>query len=247
MELILFGHELLEKNWHVNENYNPGYVRVYKIQSGLVHYKDEKRNKILTPGQIYLLPSHITYEMELANDEDFVCTWLHVNLDPIVLNGLIEITDENCPLANMTFTFIETLITENNADHIGLEKCMDLFLYYCNKSKVIPPTSPLVLPILNYFAKDINTPISIKMIAEEQGYTAEHYIRIFKKDVGLTPLQYVINYKMSTACHLLREHYTITEVAELIGYRDIKTFERAFKKNYGKTPSHYRINYKKNI
>lgn len=247
MELILSGYALLDKNWHVIEDYNPGYVRVYKIQSGLIRYIDENQEKLLSTGQVYLLPSHSTYRMSLASEEKFICTWIHINLDPIILNDLVEINQENCPLAYKTFGFLEELIVENERDPIAIEKCMDLFLYYCNQKKMLPPTSPLVLPILQSFSEGLVHTISIKDIAKKQGYTPEHYIRIFKEDVGLTPLQYVINYKMSVACHMLRTHDSITEIAERIGYQDIKTFERAFKKVYGKTPSNYRNTYKKNI
>lgn len=68
------------------------------------------------------------------------------------------------------------------------------------------------------------------------------YLRkLFKKEVGLTPLEYMTQLRMKRACVLLTmqgaENYSISEIAQLCGFDDPLYFSRVFKKKYGVSPS----------
>ena len=57
---------------------------------------------------------------------------------------------------------------------------------------------------------------------------------------GNTPSDLIRLYRINKAKSLLREHhYTMTEVAELVGFADQKYFREIFKKATGMTPSEY--------
>lgn len=66
-----------------------------------------------------------------------------------------------------------------------------------------------------------------------------HFIRQFKKDIGLTPHQFQIQNRIRKAQHLLLQKHTITEVALVIGFYDQSHFNKCFKKIVGITPSEY--------
>lgn len=68
------------------------------------------------------------------------------------------------------------------------------------------------------------------------------YLRkLFKKEIGLTPLEYMTQLRMKRACVLLTmqgsEDYAIGEIAQLCGFDDALYFSRVFKKVYGLSPS----------
>lgn len=70
------------------------------------------------------------------------------------------------------------------------------------------------------------------------------YLRkLFKKEIGLTPLEYMTRLRMKRACVLLTmqgsEDYSIAEISQLCGYDDALYFSRVFKKNFGRSPSAY--------
>lgn len=63
----------------------------------------------------------------------------------------------------------------------------------------------------------------------------------FKKEVGLTPLEYMTRLRMKKARGMLSgmgaTGYTVAEVAELCGYENALYFSRVFKKQEGVSPS----------
>ncbi len=70
------------------------------------------------------------------------------------------------------------------------------------------------------------------------------YLRkLFKKEMGLTPLEYMTRMRMKKAESLLlsmgAQDYSVAEVAGLCGYEDPLYFSRVFKKTFGVSPSAY--------
>ena len=67
------------------------------------------------------------------------------------------------------------------------------------------------------------------------------YLRkLFKKEVGVTPLEYLTRVRMKKAETMLSamsNDYSVAEVARLCGYDDALYFSRVFKKSLGCAPS----------
>lgn len=69
--------------------------------------------------------------------------------------------------------------------------------------------------------------------------------KLFVKKFGLSPIRYSIQLKINYACDLLRsELYTVTQTAELCGYRDVSFFSRQFKEYTGISPTDFLKKYK---
>ena len=82
---------------------------------------------------------------------------------------------------------------------------------------------------------------SLEELSQHAGYTKDHFARVFKKVVGLTPHDYLINARVRRARQLLVEsNLSIKEIASALGYRDIYFFSRQFKAKMGITPSEAR-------
>jgi AraC-like DNA-binding protein len=82
---------------------------------------------------------------------------------------------------------------------------------------------------------------SLEELSQLAGYTKDHFARVFKKVVGQTPHDYLINARVRRARQLLVEsNLSIKEIASALGYRDIYFFSRQFKAKMGMTPSEAR-------
>lgn len=86
-----------------------------------------------------------------------------------------------------------------------------------------------------------NQGISVNSIAEQLHFHPVYLNRIFKKEVGITISQYLINERMKLAAALLETGaYTVHEIAETVGYSHYTNFFNMFKKTYGVSPADYR-------
>lgn len=84
-------------------------------------------------------------------------------------------------------------------------------------------------------------PLNAQNLAEEAGLSLYHFIRLFKKCYGQTPIQMLITRRMIHAQKLLKEsNLPINEVAECSGFSDLQMFSKAFKKYTGNSPSAFK-------
>ncbi len=83
--------------------------------------------------------------------------------------------------------------------------------------------------------------VPLVKLAEEVGYSAFHFSRLFKKTTGLSPSHYMIYLRMAQARRLLRESArSIIEVGLEVGYTNPSHFSQIFRREVGVTPSEYR-------
>lgn len=83
---------------------------------------------------------------------------------------------------------------------------------------------------------------SMETVAVEFDYNYTYLSRMFKKKVGESMSQYILNKKIGLAKEMLETNpeLKVTEVSDLCGYSDYRYFGRVFKKNVGISPSEYK-------
>lgn len=92
-----------------------------------------------------------------------------------------------------------------------------------------------------YIRKHLNEAIELKKLAEISCLSKDHFIRLFKKELGTTPLQYINQKKIEKAQLLLiTEELAVKEIAFQLAFDDYSYFNRLFKKTTGVTPQEYR-------
>jgi len=92
-----------------------------------------------------------------------------------------------------------------------------------------------------YIDSNIYSDISLDLMAEHFGITKMHIIRVFKRKFDITPMQYLIDKKISVAKSLLSGTVMpIKEIAALLRYSNTQHFSSSFKNATGVTPNKYR-------
>lgn len=92
-----------------------------------------------------------------------------------------------------------------------------------------------------YIRKHLNEAIEMEKLAEISCLSKDHFIRLFKKELGTTPLQYINQKKIEKAQLLLiTEELAVKEIAFQLAFDDYSYFNRLFKKTTGVTPQEYR-------
>lgn len=95
---------------------------------------------------------------------------------------------------------------------------------------------------LNFIASHYNESLSLTDVANYIHMSKNHFSYLFRKEVGHTFSDYLVELRIGQAKHLLEENhrYTVTEIAELTGFSDTGYFCRVFKKITGISPNHYK-------
>ena len=98
-----------------------------------------------------------------------------------------------------------------------------------------------VTQILDYFHTHYEEDIMISKVADQFGIDRRRISYLFEKITGLTPVQYLMRYRISKAKELLiASELTVSEIAEAIGYQDSFYFSRVFKNVTKMSPSQFR-------
>lgn len=83
--------------------------------------------------------------------------------------------------------------------------------------------------------------ISNEDITEVAHLSKYYFVKLFRQYTGMTPHEYLTNYRVNQAKKLLREsRLQISEIAEAVGFVDGSNFSKAFRKSTGTTPMKFR-------
>jgi AraC-like DNA-binding protein len=80
-------------------------------------------------------------------------------------------------------------------------------------------------------------PWSLAMLAREAGMSRSSFAERFAKVIGMTPLNYLLHWRIAVAKNLLaREEKSVAEVAFAVGYESASGFSTAFTRETGQPP-----------
>lgn len=83
--------------------------------------------------------------------------------------------------------------------------------------------------------------ISLEALSEKFGFHVNYFSGLFKSHTHMTFSEYLLSVRMKHAQELLQKKtLRIYEIAEKVGYKDVKYFNRVFKKTFGLTPDEFR-------
>lgn len=86
-----------------------------------------------------------------------------------------------------------------------------------------------------------NPQLSSGTIGDELGLSRDYFLSVFKKETGMKVSDYIHKIRIENACKILTKNkHSITEIAYLVGYTNVRTFTRAFTKIMGVAPGVYR-------
>lgn len=169
-----------------------------------------------------------------------------------------------CMITLLTRTAVEAHVTPAEAYDISdlylqkLEKCKDqmsiaavaqnalnAFLDSIRHAKETSDTPSYIIACKDYIAQHRTDDLKIGDIASVVGLSHSYLAQKFKEYEGITLQQYVIREKVRAAANLIKySDFSLSEIADYLGFSSQSHMGTYFKKEYGMTPNEYRNKYK---
>jgi AraC-like DNA-binding protein len=94
---------------------------------------------------------------------------------------------------------------------------------------------------LHYVETNYSGKLSIPEMAKSVGLNKNYFSTFFRENIGMTPQQYIIRFRINKACELMENQgLTIGDISRSVGYEDTLGFSKIFKKEKGMSPKEYR-------
>lgn len=116
-------------------------------------------------------------------------------------------------------------------------------IVYRSNSELSKPVEQIRSLIISNYA---DASFALDEAIRELPFHYDYMRKLFKKEMGLTPLEYMTGLRMKKAELMLTamwgSDYSVAEIGQLCGFEDALYFSRVFKKHFGISPSAFAKN-----
>lgn len=123
-----------------------------------------------------------------------------------------------------------------------------LFMQSATLRKKPTSANSYVQKSIEYITSNYSYAITVEDIATYVGLSRSHLFRSFQNILGISPKEYLTDYRIKQACYLL-EHskLSVTAIANSVGFDNSLYFSKTFHKHKQTSPRDYRKQFQKNI
>ncbi len=160
-----------------------------------------------------------------------------------ILNKFTEIHNASQQVVQQNISLVPTSI-EDCENYDALTNCLceivlNTFEMYSNKKEINDNIS--IQTAKNYIHENYSQALDLASVAKQVYLSPTYFGILFKKETGDTFTNYLFEIRMETAKEKLQNlQYAISEIANMVGYKNTKYFSRQFKKHFGISPAQYR-------
>jgi AraC-like DNA-binding protein len=98
--------------------------------------------------------------------------------------------------------------------------------------------------VVSYIMEHLSEDVSLEELAKKASLSPFYFSRLFKKETGFTPHDYILTTRINHAKFLLlTSSLSIKDICFQLGFSSESAFCTAFKKKIGETPSEFRTNH----
>lgn len=193
-------------------------------------------------GEVVAIPPKDTH----ANSSEEGFTNIHINLlEPsFPYKSAFKFQDENGSLQK-AFTEAKQFYTSDKTKReLVLTSLGDLIVSYTivfrSNSEFSEPVERIRNSILQNYT---NMDYALDAYIHSLPFHYDYLRKVFKKETGRSPLEYMTSLRMRNAERLLSSvwtnGYAVAEIAHMCGYENALYFSRVFKKCYGCSPTQF--------
>lgn len=248
--LTEIGHFYAGRHFYTERSGKAGYFLVY-TEEGCGQIRHEGTVLQLLPGQAVLLECTAQHRYETSGTH-WVHRWMH--LDGPGLAGYAghlawhPVTLAHQPEFDRRFARLESQATDSDEAGLALQShsisslltAMLLCFLETDEYRGLM-RHPGIDAALRLMQQRLGGSITIEDMAKAATLSKYHFVRLFHRQLGCTPYQYLIRSRIGQAKQLLRTtNLAVAQIAEQVGYASESNFIRQFKELEDTTPAQFR-------
>lgn len=236
---LQFGYHDCDPGYKTDYVFRPFWLIHYVISgSGTLELKGQHYS--VEAGSMFIVPpyEYSSYQADTTHPWRYIWIGFEDNLNQ--LPGTFNTPVFHLPGAGAIFTEMRTckqLENGRGAFLIGqLWKLVSLAL----ESRRDAGKTDYVQKAILIMETEYMNPLSIEEIAGRLNLVRSYFSTLFQRQIGVTPVQYLINLRLERAAALMVQHHILpSAAAAAVGYTDMSHFSKSFKQKYGKSPRNY--------
>lgn len=258
--------------WHWHDT-----LELFYVEKGKIEYHTPDATHIFPAGTGGIVNSNVLHMTRIRSNAEENIQLIHLfdatlisgergslieekYVNPFVFNSKIElipfspdnaVESEILKLLKESFALDEAesgyeLLLRNKLSTIWL-MILDMVGENLVSDSVQSKKSQQMKQMLIYVQEHYSEKITIKQLAKAAYLSERACYRIFEECIRMTPMDYVINYRLQMAIQmLLKEQYSLAEISQNCGFGNSSYFGKVFKERIGCTPMEYRRNWQDN-
>ncbi len=204
-------------------------------------------------GGFFIAPANV-YQRIVHNTDpsgkNMICRWVFIK---IKINDIYNFDEKfSFPtilpdaIKGEMNTVFDRLFAADNAfdEYICYHEIVKLLSLVAKEKE--QPLPPYIEQALRYIKDNYREKISVEDIARKTHLSVSRLFAVFKKQMGISPICFLNNYRLSVAAELLQgTAKSINQISSEVGIEDAIYFNKMFRKAYQMSPSKYRKTYQK--
>lgn len=251
---LSIGHFYYEPGYFLRRNRFDSYLLMYivrgscQVSSAALSGEDREGRLVAREGQFVLLDCY--HPHSYGGSAGFEVLWMHFD-GPLAAAYFEEITGRAgsvfsadtravLGLEQLFETFQSAHPIQEAVLSRRITELLDSFL--CAGEETGGGSySPAVADTISYISYHFAEDISLSFLAERVSLSLYYFIRLFSRETGFTPYQYLMNTRLSAARFLLQSpDIPVKDISVRTGFHSESSFCTCFKKAEKMTPGQYR-------
>jgi AraC-like DNA-binding protein len=220
----------------------------YQNKSGIVEVK---------ANEFIIIPATTQYLRYGADAKDpWTICWVHFcgdyishfnktyNIDKFLNPTLVVPDEKKISLWEEMYYALENGYSNDNLSY------SNFCLYHFIASFIFPSIKSanseknennIITQAIQFMRENLHKRLKIVDFAKKTPYSNSHFSSLFRKEIGISPIDYFIQLKIQKACQLLDfTNKKVKDIATQVGYDDPYHFNRIFHKLMSTSPTKYR-------
>lgn len=244
------GHFFYAPGYHLHRASFDSFLLIY-VKKGSMYVQTKDESFDAKADEFILINCYEPHSYGTKTGSE--CLWCHFD-GPLAKNffesivshlGTVFSIGNPAPATNKLEAIIDSFCRSSIKEALLSKYINDIltsFLLYSAADKKNDSTD-MIETVISYINEHFKEDLPDKVLASAAGLSSYHFIRVFKRETGFTPHEYVINTRLSNARYLLRNTaMSVKDICFSCGFSSESAFCITFKKRAKMTPSQYRQN-----